>query len=314
MARPRKGARLYLRSGRADREALWVILDGSREVGTGCRESEREEAEKALARHISSKYAPKATKAPASLVNVLIADVLNVYLTERAPRTKSGAWIGYMVDPVIEALGAKNLSRVNVTLCSEYVDQRLEDGVSAQTARHELQALRAAIRYYHASAHGPLPVVPTVTLLARKPARVNYFLDRDQIAQRIRAARRGRYTGFLVRFILTGFYSGTRPGAILRLRWVPSIDGGWIDLDAGIIHRRGSGEGESRKLATPAKIPTRLLPHLRQWRKADLAKGITHVVHYYGRPVKKLRRSWKAVANAAGHGTDDGPHILPTAR
>jgi integrase len=47
------------------------------------------------------------------------------------------------------------------------------------------------------------------------------------------------------------------------------------------------------------------------WRKADLAKGIVHVVIYQGKPIKsKLRRSWDTVRRAAGHGAKDGPHIL----
>ncbi len=38
--------------------------------------------------------------------------------------------------------------------------------------------------------------------------------------------------------VLIGLYTGTRPGAILSLHWEPNRAGGWIDLDAGIIHRR----------------------------------------------------------------------------
>jgi integrase len=41
----------------------------------------------------------------------------------------------------------------------------------------------------------------------------------------------------------------------------------------------------------------------------DLALGITSVIHYQGRPLKKLRNSWTTVANAAGATRKDGPHI-----
>ena len=37
---------------------------------------------------------------------------------------------------------------------------------------------------------------------------------------------------------------------------------------------------------------------------------IVYVVHYYGRPVKKLRRSWSAICVAAGLGHEVVPHTL----
>ena len=52
------------------------------------------------------------------------------------------------------------------------------------------------------------------------------------------------------------------------------------------------------------------MPHLRRWRSADMAVGITSVVHYKGERVRKLRRSWESVAKLAGSTTKDGPHIL----
>ena len=91
---------------------------------------------------------------------------------------------------------------------------------------------------------------------------------------------------------------------------MPTIAGGWLDLESGVLHRRGSDEGESRKRQPPAKIHAKLLPHLRRWRKADLAIGISYVAHFRGRAVQRLHRSWGNVAKAAGHDSKDGPHIL----
>jgi integrase len=104
--------------------------------------------------------------------------------------------------------------------------------------------------------------------------------------------------------------TGTRPGAILALRWLPSIHAGWFDLDAGVLYRTVSKVRHSKKRQSPAKIHGRLLPHLRRWHAADMALGITSVVHYKGEPVCKLRRSWESVARLAGSSGKDGPHIL----
>ena len=305
MPRKSKGPRLYLRA-RPGRGSSWFILDRGRELGTGCGEDDREGAERALSRHILEKYQPTARKG--GLDQIHLSDVMNIYLKEHAPSTKSLDWLLYTGTPIIEWWGLKTLADVRAMTCREYVTWRTGQQVSDQTARHDLKTMRAAIRYYHAE-YGPLPAVPVVTLPERAQPRKDYWLTRKQVADRIRAARTTAQCRHVARMLLIGVYSGTRPGAILRLRWVPSTDGGWFDLDSQTLHRRGEGEGESNKRQPPARIHSRLLPHLERWRKADLEKGITHVVHYYGRPIEKLRRSWRRVAVEAGDEREDGPHI-----
>jgi len=110
--------------------------------------------------------------------------------------------------------------------------------------------------------------------------------------------------------LLVGIYSGTRSGAIFALKWLPSPVHGWIDLDAGVLHRRGSAAGESNKRQPPAKIHAKLLPFLRYWHKRDTRMGIVNVVHYRGAPIRKLRRSWATVGTAAGATKTDAPHIM----
>ena len=125
------------------------------------------------------------------------------------------------------------------------------------------------------------------------------------------AARTNERWGHVARLLLIGVYTGTRPGAILGLKWMPSATSGWFDLEAGVLHRRGSGSGpEGNKRQPPARIHTRLLPHLRRWREDDLAEGIASVIHYRGEPILKLRRSWSGVARAAGSKRRDSPHIV----
>lgn len=316
MSRKPKPPRLHLRS-RDGRGRYWVILDRGHEFGTSCGEGDRAGAERALARYIAAKYEPP--KGARDLDQLLIADVVNVYLKERAPKTNSLEFLVHTAAPVIEWWGEHHpaLSDIKEKTCHDYVEWRVSRGVSDQTARHDLKTLRAAIRYYH-RAHGPLPAVPAVTLPAKKEQRHDYWLTRTQVAERIKAARRRPETRHVARVLLIGAYTGTRPGAIFKLRWIPSADGGWFDLDSETLHRRGIGRGETKKRQPPARIHRRLLPHLKRWRKADMAEGITYVTHYFGEPIKKLRRSWASVAIAAGHArrgddgkwiVEDGPHI-----
>lgn len=218
----------------------------------------------------------------------------------------------------------KTLAQVNGVNCRAYVRWRTAQDrkrhpkskkppvkVSDQTARHDLKSLRAALRFYKREVDGEL-VVPTVTLPSKAPPRTDYFLTRDELAARLRVARRSPQARHVARMLLIGWYTGTRPGAILALRWFSSASAGWFDLSAGVLHRRGGQARITNKRQPPAKIHARLLPHLRRWHRRDTEcePPITNVIHYQGEPVGKLRRSWDTVAKQAGSTRKDAPHIL----
>lgn len=307
-----KGPRLYLRE-RSGRPAQWVIRDGTRETSTSCGPEDSEGAEEALEAYLVSKYTPPS--GPSTLDELLIADVVNIYLTEREPHVARPDFLQTTAVPIIEWWEGKSLADVRGSSCREYVTWRTAK-VSAQTARHDLKTLRAAINHYHAE-HGPLPAVPVVSLPERAPPR-DRWLTRDEAALLIKAARwytrkngtkrKRTETLHLARFILIALYTGTRSQAILGLRWLPATTGGHVDLDRGLLYRRGSGQRQTKKRQPPVRIPERLLGHLRRWRKEDSKHGITHVVHYQGQPITKLRRSWATVRKAAGLGDDVTPH------
>jgi hypothetical protein len=149
------------------------------------------------------------------------------YLQEHAPTKRSARCIADFAADILRWWGQRPLSDVNARNCRAYVDWRTaqrvarhETGkrlVGTQTARNELAILRAAINYYHRE-HGPLQSVPAVTLPAKTPTREDYFLTRAEIAKRIRVARRNPKTPHIARLLLLGLYTGTRPGAMLKLR------------------------------------------------------------------------------------------------
>lgn len=301
MPRPSKPPRLWLRkSGRAPG---WVILDNGTQHRTGCGPDDRVGAEKALAIYIASKYQPD--RRETVLDRISVADVMNVYLSEHAPHTRSLEFLLATGTPVIEWWGRKTLGDIRARTCREYVDWRVARGVTDQTARHDLKTLRAAIRYYHAE-YGPLQAVPIVTLPDRAAPRTRW-LTRSEAARLLWAARR---TEHLKRFILIGLYSGTRSEAILSLRWLPSMTSGYFDLDAGMLYRRGAAERETRKRRPPVPVHSKLLPFLRRWAANDMAVGVSHAVHWQGQPVVKLRRSWATARAAADLGRDVVPHTL----
>jgi site-specific recombinase XerD len=319
MGRRRLPARLILRPARPGKQrALWIIRDGSREIGTGCGADARKRAEEALQSYLAKTYQPPITNRPAELS---VADVMVRYLSEHATTkpTKTQIWLADMATDILNWWGTKTLADINGRNCRAYVEHRMSQpirrytksvprNVSRATCRNELLVLKASINYFHRE-YGPLASVPAVTLPSRTPARPNYFLTRAQVAQRIREARRRPETQHLVRFLLVSLYSGSRPGTTLTLRWLPSTDAGWIDVDGGVIHRKPPLKDETTKRQPPARIHQRLLRHLRHWRRIDDANGAVNVVHYGGSPVRDIKGAWKSVARRAGHAGDDAPHV-----
>jgi integrase len=292
---------------------VWV-LDRGVEIVTGRSESDHSGAETELAHYIAQKHEP--SKKCDRLDGVFVTDVVNVYVRERTPKVANPSFIIHTADPVLSWWAGKHLSDIRSSTCDAYVKWRTKQGVSEQTARHDLKTLRAAINYFHAE-YGPLPAVPVVSMPAKAPPRTDYWLTRNQVAQRIRAARKLARCGHVERMLVIGAYTGTRPGATLRLMRALSPFGGWFDLDSETLHRRGSGVRETRKRQPPARIHRRLLMWLRHWQRRDEAWAARTGrrlpgawVHFYGKAPKDIGKAWRSVARAAKHTSRDAPHIM----
>jgi integrase len=241
-------------------------------------------------------------------------EAVAAYLKDYAAHSRSRDFLFATAKPILEWWSGRKIREVNGTTCRGYVAWRTSHSyrgrkISDQTARHDLKTLRAALNW-HKRECDPALVAPTVTLPQKASPRLSYYLERSEVAARIWIARKNVQTRHVARMLLIRAYTGTRPGAILALRWMPSPDAGWFDLDAGVLHRAGTKVRQTKKRRPPVKIHARLMPHLRRWYAADSERGIASVVHYMGEPVAKLRRSWDSVAKRAGSKRKDGPHIL----
>lgn len=222
---------------------------------------------------------------------------MRVYVMERAPMTADPALVARFIEYLIPFWGEKKVSSIKGATCRKFAE-----GKTPAIARRSLETLRAAVNYFHKE-YG-LDPVPAFTMPAKHQARERW-LTRDEAAALLRAARK---TPHLARFILIGLYTGTRSGAILGLKWLPSIDSGWIDLDAGVMHRSGAGQRKTKKRQPPAKLPPRLAVHLRRWKMMD--KGIKHVVNWNGSSVQSIKKGFRSARKNAKLDQDVIPHSL----
>jgi integrase len=261
-----------------------------------------------------------------------LAEVLKLYAEERAPELASSpVTMAGFIRALLGFWGEKHVDEVKRSSCKAYVVWRTRQSirgaqprarlVSDQTARRELEVLSAAIGYWHEET--PLPTRPRIWL-PPKPQSPRDALTRAQAAALLLAARgyrRGadgvlrRLSGsqrenraHIARFILIGLYTGTRTAAILALLWKESPHQAWVDLDTGMIYRKGRREREHANKRRPVvRLPRRLLAHLRRWKSLDEAKAIARgrpiesVIHHGGAPIlDKLNKGFGAVVEHAG--------------
>lgn len=302
MPRKSKGARLYVYR-RSGREAVWVIRDGSNQESTGCSESDRRGAERALASYIANKYQPP--KRDGDPQTALIAEALALYLRDRAPNLADPQREATAATFLLDYWGERPIAEVRGETCRTYVNLRVNrDGKAQGTARRELETLQAAINLFHRE--GYVIAAPRVTLPQKAPPRDRWLTrsEAETLLDACKSLEKGaRHLGSFVRL---GLYTGTRASAILALQWQENEDGGWIDLERRILYRRGVGQIETRKRRPPSPLPEALLPWLLETR------GMTtsHVVEYRGSPVRDIRLGFQTALKRAGLGRDVTPHVL----
>ncbi|WP_306147003.1 MULTISPECIES: site-specific integrase [unclassified Roseibium] len=311
MPRPTLPPRLRLREYRGAR--VWVIKDGKKNLRTGCYEDNLKGAEEKLKEYLTDKLEPLTGKKPGT---ISCAEILRYYTRHRLPRIANAKNEVYLLKALERFWSEKHLIDVDRPNCRAYTSQRLTEGVSGATARRELETLRAAVNLY--LEERKVVYHPSYELPEKSDARLRW-LTRTEAAQLLHAARR-RGNHHIARIILIGIYTGTRVGAICSLRWTASSSSGYIDLDQGVIFRKGYKERATKKRRPSIGIPARLMPHLARWRKID--GKCTHVINRFGEPIENIRKAWVNSRNdvteidpATGEakhplGSDVSPHTL----
>lgn len=341
MSRTSKGARLWLKPEERDRKtgklrkrSVWLIRDGESSLVTGCAPHERQQAEEKLAEYIAAKYRPDREKdRPAA--SILVTDVLQLYSEEVAPGHARPGKTSERILQLAEWWAGKTLAEVTGKTCREYTAWRAGQPwksarpektgrparlVTEAGVRRELEDLRAAINYHRKE--GYTREVVEVTLPARSAAK-DRWLTRSEAARLIwtcwrhREMQNGRPTAkrpwrHLARFIVVGLYTGTRAAAICGASLSVTPGSGYVDLDQGVLYRRPHGRAETKKRQPPARLPPRLLAHIRRW-AADRGEDTIskeYVVEYNGSAIGEVNKGFASAVAAAGLGPDVTPHVL----
>ncbi|HMF66119.1 MAG TPA: site-specific integrase [Phyllobacterium sp.] len=329
MSNRSKGPHIWFRpeSRKADgsirNKGGYVILDAGRQISIGSGVTDIEDAERCLTEYLGKKHQPKKPKKERDPSEVLIADVVNLYSKDVVPNHKRQKATAARLELVLAYFGEKTVDTITNQVCREYAAQN----ENTTYLRHQLEDLRAALNHY--KAENLITWVPSIPLPPKGKARTRY-LKRQEAARLIWAAWRmtqtwkgkesKRRTGqHLARFLLVSLYTGTRSGAVCGAAIRPTVGRGYVDLDDGVFHRRADDAEETNKRQPSIRLPDRLLPHLRRWRDcaADPIKdphgpriADKYVVEWNGKPVLRVKKSFRAACDKAGLGADVIPHTL----
>jgi integrase len=193
------------------------------------------------------------------------------------------------VDQLALAFGELRGEEITEERIAEYSRKRLEiDRAAPATLHRELSVLRRMLRL----ASPRLPRVPIIDMPRVHNARQGFFEEADlqAVLPHLPDHARG-----LVEFL---YLTGWRVGEALRLRWSD------VDWKRRSVWLRDSKNREPRVF--PFKYHARLeavLQRQRQWvaewERAEGALCIA-VFPWRGRPMQKLRRSWRTACRAAG--------------
>lgn len=326
MPRPRKGPRLWFRPERFDKKTgkrisagAWIIIDGSRQIGTGCAEHQVDEAERALAEYNVERYRP--TRRERDIEQITVGDVLLTYDSDCRDHQANKRTFDGRLKRLNDWWGAKLLADVNGQSCRDYVKFRKKVG----GARRDLEDLRAAIN--HHAKEGLHRGVVRVALPPKGHAR-DRWLTRAEAARLVWACwrhreRQRRHRGadagkllptkkrplqHVARFILIALYTGTRAGAIASASPYKDKGHSWVDLDTGLFYRLAEGRRGTNKRQPPVRLPTRLVAHMRRWKERKISTS--HFIEYRGSPIKEVNNGLEHAVELAGLEGNVTPHTL----
>ena len=288
MPRRSSGPRLWADKSRD----TWTIIDGRARHRTGCSLAEVGGAEEALRIYLEGKHKPAAGPDP------LLADVISAYAEEHIKHAVSGKHIQYDLRHLAKWWGTKRVSDIGAATTRAYTAHRAPASISA---RRELAFLVAAINHWRAN-HAPLMAVPKIKL-PPKPQPRQDFMTRSEAAKFLWHARR---TPHLARFFLIGWYTGSRRSVITGLKW------SMVNLETGIMQRKERGAVQTKKRSPPVKLGSRILFHLRRWKRLD--GRCQHVIHFRGMAIHRPVSSWERIRREAGLPEYVVPHILRHSR
>lgn len=161
-------------------------------------------------------------------------------------------------------------------------------GYSDSTIKTDLELLRACLRRRYGTS------APSVWIAPASPPRDNW-LSKEQAREIVSLAD----TPHIKLFVILGFATGARAGAILDLTWDR------VDFDQGTIDFRPPGRIQTNKRRTVVSMSANAREALTE---AFQARLTDNVIEYGGKPVQSVKKAVQRLSKRAG--IPFSPHTL----
>lgn len=191
---------------------------------------------------------------------------------------------------------APHMSNLGVSQISESLCRSYAGGRSAKpgTIRKELSIVRAALRWAAKENPPLIDRAPTLWLPAAPPPK-DVRLTREEA----KALRDAANVPHLSLYIELALGTAARSSALLELRWAQ------IDMQARRIALGGAGRQKSRGRGLPINDTLHAV-----LTEAQTAALTPFVIEYAGKPVKSVKKAFRAAVSRAGLSSDVTPHTL----
>ena len=278
-----------------------------KDVSTGTRESE--EAQEVLEEFLKDRRLSRSTRALPPY-RVTIAELLDEYHSELVEEGR-GERLYSSMQHLLEFWKDACVDAIKPRAVKAYIRQSVRsddnpEGRSRSTVRRELSDLRAAVNSAIRE-HRVQPIVFPELPQEGKPR--TRWLKRDEFdALYAEAANEYRSADPLQLFLMIGYYTGARRGAIMDLRWSD------VDFEKNVIDFTIPDRGElivdhKPRAITPMAPPLRKYLFARFEAYEDVPEYVFHQKKDQTRRVRSIAKGFRATAKRCGL-NDVTPHTL----
>lgn len=210
-----------------------------------------------------------------------------LYLKEKQFSKKGLSWQMDAMRLPLRTIGTLPIRKIEQSHIRVVMEQMASANVKPVTVRARMSVLRTVLRW--AAAMGlresvTFPKLPAAHYERLVPPTVEELSNLLLVAP-----------PHIARVIILGAKCGVRvgPSELFRLTWA-DVD---FDQQAIIV------PGAKKNLAAPWRevpIQDALMPLFVQWHSEDRARGIEYLIHFHGKPVKKIQTAWEITLRRAG--------------
>lgn len=199
---------------------------------------------------------------------------------------------------IIGKYGDMEVGDIDLKVLQDMQNLCLEAGNKGSTVRRKMAIFKAMLGWARRKGIiNQLPVFPEIP----KSEASRYVPPSPEEISRIYDAA----PPHLQRIIILGFMLGIRVGPceLMRLKWTD------VNFEGSYIRVKNANKGNQDPWRE-VPIKEALIPLFKQWHEQDKNLGLEYLVHFKGKPVHSIKRSWKATLEKAGISRHIRPYDL----